>query len=118
MLNQFRSITAVALLAAGCAAPLTEVAATRESGIGPHLFEEGEQVWITYQGMTGIEKTREGIVLGTDEDSVRLDVRRTGVLDIRYRLMRTVRRPAEDRWLLGASAISWPRARWPTPGIA
>ena len=107
-MSQFRSLTAAALLAAGCAAPLTEVAATRESGIGEHLFEDGEQVWITYQGMTGIEETSEGIVLDTDEDSVRLDVGRAGVLDIRFRSVRTVRRPAEDRWFLGASAISWP----------
>ncbi len=47
-MHLFRSLTAAALLATGCAAPLTEVAASRESGIGQDLFEEGDQVWITY----------------------------------------------------------------------
>ena len=103
-MNQLRSLTAAALLAAGCAAPLTEVAATRESGIGQNLFEERDQVWITYQDRAGIVRTRRGIVLSGDEDSVRLDVRRLGVLDIPYRWIHSVRRPAKERVYVGLSA--------------
>lgn len=106
-MHLFRSLSVGALLSAGCAAPLTEVAATRESGIGQDLFEEGEQVWITYQGI-GIEKTGRGIVLESDEDSVRLDLGRSGIRDIRYRSIRTVRRPAGDRWYAGVSTVAFP----------
>lgn len=55
--------TAIGLLAIGCAAPMTEVVATRQSGrIDQGLFREGDRVWITYQDQN-IRKTKSGRVL-------------------------------------------------------
>ena len=41
---------ATAVLASGCAAPMTEIVATRQGEtIEKHHFKEGDYVWVTYQ---------------------------------------------------------------------
>ena len=97
-------LTAIALLSTGCAAPMTEVVATRQSEtIDQNLFKEGDKVWVTYQDK-GDTVTRKGFVLGKDHDSVKLDVGRKMPADIEYRLVQTIRRPGKDRWYVGVSA--------------
>ena len=97
-------LTAIALLSTGCAAPMTEVVVTRQSGtIDQHLFKEGDKVWVTYQDKEDTV-TRKGFVLGRDHDSVKLDVGRKLPADIEYRLVQTIRRPGKDRWYVGVSA--------------
>ena len=70
----FRFIfTVVAFLATGCAAPMTEVVATRQSEtIDQHLFKEGDEVWVTYQDKLDIVRIKKAFVLDTD-DSVKSD---------------------------------------------
>ena len=105
MSTKFRFLlTAIALLSTGCAAPMTEVVATRQRGtIDQHLFKEGDKVWVTYQDKEDTV-TRKGFVLGRDHDSVTLDVGRKRPADIEYRLVQTIRRPGKDRWYVGVSA--------------
>ena len=61
MSTKFRFLlTAIALFCTGCAAPMTEVVATRQSGIiDQHLFKEGDEVWINYQDRMDTMKPRE-----------------------------------------------------------
>ena len=51
-------VTNIALLCTGCAAPMTEVVATRQSKtIDQNSFEEGDKVWVTYQEKIGTMTT-------------------------------------------------------------
>ena len=110
-------LATIALLATGCAAPMTKVVATRQDGaIDQQLFKKGDEVWITYRDKYARMKTKRGRVLSTDGDSVTLDVGNwTGPIDIEYRSIQTLSRPAKDRSYVGLSAgtlpvlVPWPQ---------
>ncbi len=96
---------AIALLATGCAAPMTELAATRQDrAIDQQLFKEGDEVWVTYRDKYARMQTKRGRVLSTDGDSVTLDIGRKGPVDIEYRSIQTISRPAKDRSYVSLSA--------------
>lgn len=118
--TKFRSLlTAIALLFTGCAAPMTEIVANRQSEtIDQNLFKEGDEVWITYQDSMDTEKTKRGFVLDMDDDSVRLIEYRQALMkdywdvgqshpersiDIEYRQVHTLSHPVKDRWDVGLS---------------
>ena len=120
MSTKFQSLrTAIALLSTGCAAPMTEVVATRQSEtIDQNLFKEGDEVWIAYQDSMDTVKTKRGFVLDTDDDSVRLieyrqafsyvvkdrwDVGQERSIDIEYRQVHMLSHPVKDRWFVGLS---------------
>ena len=97
--------TVILLLATGCAAPMTKVVATRQDrAIDQHLFKKGDEVWITYRDEYARMKTKRGFVLDKDSDSVTLGVGRERTVDIEYRWIQTLSRPAKDRWYVGLSA--------------
>ena len=66
-------LTALALLATGCAAPMTKIVATRQDGtIDQQLFKEGDNVSITYKDEDNTLRKTRGTVVYTDGNSVRL----------------------------------------------
>ena len=105
----------IAFLATGCAAPITEVVASRQSRtIDQNLFKEGDEVWITYQDSTDVVKTERGFVLGVGDDSVMLarhgKVRkaiptkdRKDSFEVEYRQVQTLSHPVKNRWDVGLS---------------
>ncbi len=105
MSTKFRFLlTAIALLSTGCAAPMTELVADRQSGtINQHLFKEGDEVWVTYQDRMDTVQTKRGFVLDTDDDSVRMNVGQNRSIDIEYRQVHTLSHPVKDRWFVGLS---------------
>ena len=97
-------LTTVTLLCTGCAAHMTEVVANHlHEEIDQCQFDRGDEVWITYRDNDTV-KTKNGRVLDTDENSVRLDAGREGIVDIEYRWVRTLSHPVKDRWFVGLSA--------------
>ena len=124
MSTKFRFLlTAIAFLSTGCAAPMTKVVATRQSEtIDQNLFKEGDEVWITYQDSMDTVKTKRGLVLDMDDDSVRLieyrqapspsvkdrwDAGLKRFIDIEYRQVHTLSHPVKDLRFLGISAGSF-----------
>ena len=96
---------AMLIFASGCAAPMTEMVATRQSGkIDRTLFEEGGEVWITYQDKMGRLKTERGVVLDADSNSVRLNTGWKGEVKLEYRWMHTISHPVKDRLFVSLSA--------------
>ncbi len=98
-------LTANALLTTGCASPMTELVATHQDGaIDQQLFKKGDEVWVTYRDKYARMQTKRGRVLSTDGDSVTLDIGRRGPIDIEYRSIQTISRPAKDRSYVSLSA--------------
>ena len=108
-------LAAIALLATGCAAPMSKVVSTRQGEtIDQHLFKEGDKVKVTYADENGKVKTKKGRVLHTDDDSVTLSAGlevsidreyRRIPLDLEYRRIHTFSRPIRvNRWFGGLSA--------------
>ena len=99
-------LTAIALLATGCAAPMSKVVSTRQGGtIDQQLFEKGDKVKVTYEDEHARMKTKKGRVLHTDDDSVTLDIGWKGPIDLEYRRIHTFSRPIRvDRWFGSLSA--------------
>ena len=97
---------AIALLATGCAAPMSKVVSTRQGGtIDQHLFEKGDKVKVTYEDEHTRMKTKKGRVLRTDDDSVTLDVGIEGPIDLEYRRIHTFSQPIKvDCWFGSLSA--------------
>ncbi len=94
----------ISIFAIGCAAPRTQVVASRQhEAIDQHLFKEGDRVWITYQDKIDTVATKSGFVLDSDNDSVRLDVGRKRVVDVEYRRIQTLSRPAQNHSYVGLS---------------
>lgn len=98
---------ACAGLSMGCAAPMTEVVASRSADeIEQRLFVIGDEVWIDYQ-LTPYEsgkRTLRGFVLETNDKSVKLDIGRgRRSVDIKYRWINTLSHPVDDRLYLGLS---------------
>ena len=97
--------TMILLLATGCAAPMTQVMATRQDRtIDQELFKEGDQVWISYQDKIGTVTAKRGFVLDVDSTSVTLDVGRGRTVDIEYQWIQTLSHPVKDRWYMSLSA--------------
>ena len=98
-------LAAIALLATGCAAPMSKIVSTRQGEtIDQHLFKEGDKVKVTYADENGKVKTKKGRVLHTDDDSVTLDVGIEGPIDLEYRRIHTFSRPIRiNRWFGGLS---------------
>ena len=99
-------LAAIALLATGCAAPMSKVVSSRQGEtIDQHLFEKGDKVKITYEDEHAKMKTKKGRVLHTDDDSVTLGVGIEGPVDLEYRRIHTFSRPIKvDRWFGSLSA--------------
>ncbi len=99
-------IIGLAALSLGCAAPMTEISASRPTDeIDQRQFKKGDEVWVDYQ-VTPYEsgkRTLRGFVLETNDKSVKLDIGRGRYVDIKYRTIRTLSRPVSDRWYLGFS---------------
>ena len=99
-------LAAIALLATGCAAPMSKVVSTRQGGtIDQQLFKEGDNVSITYQDEDDTLRKTRGTVVHTDGNSVRLRLRGWGEdpVDIEYRRMNTVSHLVKDGWIMGVS---------------
>ena len=111
MSTKFRFLlTAIALLSTGCAAPMTELVATRPSEtIDQNLFKEGDIVWVTYQDQLDTV-IRKGFVLETDDHSVKLDVGKKSPIDIEYRQISTLSRPVKGGRFVGLSAGAYSTA--------
>ena len=108
-------LASIALIATGCAAPMSKVVSARQGEtIDQHLFEKGDKVKVTYEDENGKIKTKKGRVLHIDNDSVTLSVGmevsidreyRRIPLDLEYRQIHTVGRPIRvNRWFGGLSA--------------
>ena len=112
MSTKFRFLrTAIALLSTGCAAPMTEVVATRQSEtIDQNLFKEGDEVWVTYQDKLDTVRIKKAFVLDTDDDSVKLNVRQKRHVDIEYRRIHTLSRPVKGGRFVGLSAGAYSTA--------
>ena len=95
--------TVILFLATGCAAPLTQVVATRQDGIGQQHFKEDEEVWITYKDEGDTLRKARGRVVHTDSSSVRLSQWGKDPVDIGYRRINTLSRPVKDLWFMGIS---------------
>ena len=53
----------ILILAAGCAAPMTEVVANREyDEIDQTQFDQSDEVWVTYEDTNGTVRTKRGRV--------------------------------------------------------
>ena len=93
-------LTAILLLATGCAAPMTKVVSTRQGEtIDQRQFEKGDKVKVTYEDEYKKITTKKGRVLRTDDDSVTLDVGMEGPINLEYRRIHTFSQPMKvDCW--------------------
>ena len=95
--------TVILFLATGCAAPLTQVVATRQDGIGQQHFKEDEEVWITYKDEGDTLRKARGTVVHTDSNSVRLSQWGKDPVTIGYRRINTLSHPVKHLRFMGAS---------------
>lgn len=99
-------VAVILLLSTGCAAPMTQVVATRLDGIDQQRFKEDDEVWITYKDEGNTYRKVRGRVIHTDSSSVRL--RRLGwekdPIAIDYRRIATISHPVKNGWIMGVSA--------------
>ena len=96
--------TMILLLSTGCAAPMTQVVATRQDGIDQQRFKDGDDVWITYKDQGDTLRKARGTVVGTDSNSVwlrQLGWRKNPVA-IDYRRINSLSRPVKHLLFMGA----------------
>ena len=98
---------AIAHFSLGCAAPMTEVVATRHSGkIDRSLFEEGKKLWVTYVDEGDTLEIKDRRVVDADESTVTMDggVKEFDDVTIEYKQIYEIsRRVLLNRWFIGVS---------------